>query len=1328
MSSRPRLSALLLGAAGLLPAVDQPRELTVMPPLFQPANGQRLVPQLRVSSFSKDGVSYAQPSLVLGNKRIGFRELGDAGADAMPVIVIDGHKALWIKFWGGASGDNFGYPFKGRSGITPQLTTDQASGSITFTKPYTQGDGTDATFTMTLRPAGAGQVELAWDLGVAQDKLDANPKAYAGVAPWMGSDALLAPLAINGLPIHIDAQSAPGGTEHQFTSGQDLEVAYEPAAPLTGFTLRLPHDYQYQAKGQLRDGTALMCIQTGSGHLIAKDRMVIDFGLAAPPAADAPPAVAGIDFHGQDRTCVPQSTTRNLMPNPSFEQGLRYWNWWHNGGGHYAPGEEQRFSIASGGAHGQQSLRIRRGKEAMSLQSFTVPVVKGRTYSLSFQVKGDQDGGVVHVGLESPLQGSALTWMTAFKDEYQVTSAWTRHSRSFTADVPAISIVIETQAELCIDAIQLEEGAAATDFVAPAVAGALATADPDGNLALGQPVAAVFTVRGAPGATGEAAFRLRDFFHDTRSSQRTPFTLDATGTATIPLPIEAAPLGTGVFVLQADLQVAGSPLERDFYRFSIMPFLENRHATKDLFGSLNSITGISRGADLGRNYMRWGFGSTTYGSERAEQAELLERFRVRTFLMTVGDLTTGDDRVFADQVRHELTSVTPEQERRIEALCFNIASSHPWGRSWAFGTETEGSSPMILSGRYDEFAKVQLATLRGIKRARPDAIVLPDGGTSGYCALRGHRETEGYLTATQGKATWDAIAIHPYGDLDGVHGTYDLDVELQRLRDQMARHGYGTSTPIDLTEGYNECPLRVQEWNTSCNDYYDNGKPTYDFGWKEYLQACWAARSYIMCLKHWPQVRSFNIWLDRVTMDLGLAPLAVCKVPNTLGNLLGEPAFTAEVKPAAGVRGYVFTDALGRGVAALWCTSDRVDDGLEAGPALLARLTGPGLEFIDLMGCARRPAVAQGVTTIPLGSAPLFIRCPAGGATRLAAELDEAAVSGAASSLQVAVRPGLDGAIEAVASNLTGRPLRGTLQIAGETIPFDIAAKGTSVTRLKGAVVPAPGRLFPWTSPIGITLPGGHVDAAPWDMQFLYVPHAASPLPADPAAAAWAKIPAIPLTNWSIQHTPDAPPVAGGQAGDLDARVQVAWDKDNLYLRVACVDDRFVVTDPARFTPSVGGSDPQLYKNDGCVELYLDTAANGRSNAVKGFDQDDYRYDFAPGNPGASDGPGAVYRLREVYHQLAGGIDMPTKDAAAQGITCQFRRTGGTYAYVMILPQRFIEPLKLEKGWRAGLGLFVHDNDSPERQWPGKGLSLATAPGAHCDARPDLWPLMILAE
>ena len=151
-----------------------------------------------------------------------------------------------------------------------------------------------------------------------------------------------------------------------------------------------------------------------------------------------------------------------------------------------------------------------------------------------------------------------------------------------------------------------------------------------------------------------------------------------------------------------------------------------------------------------------------------------------------------------------------------------------------------------------------------------------------------------------------------------------------------------------------------------------------------------------------------------------------------------------------------------------------------------------------------------------------------------------------------------------------------------------------------------------------------------------------------------------------------------------------------------------------------------LYMNDGCVELYLDTGANGRSNTFKGFDQDDYRYDFYAGSAAATDGQGTVYRLREVYHQLAGGIIMATKDEAAKGVKCQFHRDGNNYSYVIILPQWYIEPLKLEKGWRAGFGLYIHDNDDPARDWPGKGLSLATEPGAHCDRRPDLWPVMVL--
>jgi len=315
-----------------------------------------------------------------------------------------------------------------------------------------------------------------------------------------------------------------------------------------------------------------------------------------------------------------------------------------------------------------------------------------------------------------------------------------------------------------------------------------------------------------------------------------------------------------------------------------------------------------------------------------------------------------------------------------------------------------------------------------------------------------------------------------------------------------------------------------------------------------------------------------------------------------------------------------------------------------------------------------------------------------------------------------------------VAANLTGKALTGKLQVGDNRSPFDIKAKGSCVSKLKEKVDPVRGKLNAWKGGIAAEFLNGKQDRSLWDMQFFFVPHAAKPLPLDPASSDWDAIPTVKMTNFFGSAKPGNETVKSSGPGDLDATFQLAWDKDNLYLRVNCVDDSFLVTEPERYRESVEEAAKRLYMHDGCVELYLDTGANGRSNPFKDYDQDDYRYDFSYGTDKAVDGPGAVYRLYEPYHQLAGGIDMPKKEEAAKAVKCQFHRDGNRYSYCIILPQRYIEPLKLEKGWLAGFGLFIHDKDKLEEQWPMKGLSLATSPGAHCDHRPDLWPLMILAQ
>ena len=879
-----------------------------------------------------------------------------------------------------------------------------------------------------------------------------------------------------------------------------------------------------------------------------------------------------------------------------------------------------------------------------------------------------------------------------------------------------------------LDGLQLEEGSVPTEFVAPEIEGLLTTSDPDNALAVGAPLKAVFELYGKPDAKGEVELAVTNYYREKLYDTKVKFALDKDGVGRIELPWESGKLGTGVFVVQADYHLDSGAALRDYYRLSIMDFLENKHATKDVFGTLCVIAGqLTRGDDLARNYMRWGFGSATYGMGK-EEADLIAKYRIGHYLSIISDLVvTPEDRALATDAQTKWTEITPEREKQIEDLAYRIATAYPWVKSWAFSTETECRSPLVQKGNFAEWAKVQLATQRGVKRANPNALVLPDGGTSGFGALRGFRETEGYLAATQGKVKWDAIATHPYGNIDGVGGGGDLDVETRRMLDLMKKYGYGAETHLDYTEGFNGSNLLLPEWgldaNGANNDVYNNGRPSYDSGWHEYLQAAAIARTYIICLKYWPQVRSFNIWLSRPYLDMYFAPLDACKIPNTLGHLLGNPKFKANIQPVAGIRGYVFEDEQGRGVAAIWCTLDKVDDGLEQGPVIQVKFPGKVPEFIDLMGNSRQVKSKDGNVAIQLSSAPLFLRTAKGGADKLIAALNQSEVEGAGLALKVAIQPTLSGGIEAVLANQTNRPLHGDVIVDKKKTAFDVAAQGRGVYSIQESQGTEPGKLYLWKQTLGVTFAGSRADKVSWDMAYFYVPHTAAALPADPAAPQWEAIPAIPLTNWHVNEpSPGQAPVKAGYPGDLDAKFQLAWDKENLYLRISAKDDHFVLTEAAKWKDRV------LYMHDGCAEVYFDTGANGRSNSMKGYDLDDYRYDFSMGNPEGTTGPGNVYRFAEAFHQLAGGIFMPTKEEAAKNIKCQFQRTADGYAYVMIFPQRYLEPMRLEKGFRAGFGLCLHDKDDPKMDYPDKGLSLTTEPGVPADRRPDLWPLMILKD
>ena len=1299
---------------------------------FQVLTGTRLDPELKVGSFVRDGKTYDQPSLWVGNKRIGVRESSrgfETGSDQVVCLFVDNRQILSFSFWGAQAESGMGYPFKLKDGAQAELKADDAAKTITYSKPYVLPGGEGATFTYTLKALTGSKVELSWDLGVSQEKLESLPKDL-GVSLWMVSPENDGnqPFLINKQPVPLDVEKLTS-KEQQLLHGEGLELIYAPEKPLQGFSFTLPDDHGFSlaaaapSQGKKQAG---FIIRIGTKMHLSRDKVVIDFGEVALKDDAAPPSVAGIDFWARDRTCVPAPSTRNIMPNPSFEQGLRYWAWW-SGGGQYIPSEIPAYSVVDGGKFGRKCLRLQQSQGGQPMQSFSIPIIKDKTYTLSFYGKAEKPNTDVVVGIQSPVQGSQFGWQKGLRTHHKLNTEWERRSLTFTADQRAISILIMAGNGVLLDGLQLEEGTAPTEFVAPEIEGLLRTSDPDNALAVGAPLTPIFELYGKPGAKGEIELILTDYYRDKIYDTKVKFTLDKEGAGQLELPWTSGKLGTGIFVVQADYLLESGASIRDYYRLSIMDFLDNKHATKDIFGTLCMATRLTRGDDLARNYMRWGFGSTTYGM-RKDDADLFAKYRITNYLSIISDLvSTPADRALSNEAQTTWTEVTPEREKQIEDLSYRIAAAYPWVKSWAFSTEIEGRSPMVLKGNFTEWAKIQLATQRGVKRANPNASVLPDGGTSGFGALRGSRETEGYLAATAGKVKWDAIATHPYGNIDGVKGGGDLDVETQRLLDLMKKYGYGAETPLDYTEGFNLNDLFLPEWGLSANgdnyDVYGSGKPSYDAGWREFLHAAWAARTYIICLKYWPQVRSFNTWISRPYLDQYFAPLYAAKVPNTLGHLLGNPKYKANIQPAAGIRGYVFEDEQGRGVAALWCTLDKVEEGLERGPVIQVKFAGQTPELIDLMGNPRQVKSTDGRAAIQLSPAPLFIRTPKGGTDKLIASLNEAEVEGAGLALKVAILPSLGGGIEASLVNQTNRRLLGDVSVGKTKTPFDVAPQGGAVYPIQASQGTEPGKLYSWKQTLGVTFAGGRADQVGADLAYFYVPHTATALPADPAAPQWDSIPAIPLNNWHVNEPPAGQaPVKAGYPGDLEAKAQLAWDKDNIYLRISAKDDHFVLT------PSAKWRERQLYMHDGCAEVYFDTGANGRSNSVKGFDLDDYRYDFSMGNPEGATGPGKVFRLAEAYHQLAGGIFMPTKDEAAKNVTCQFQRTADGYAYVMIFAQRYIEPLRLEKGFRAGFGLYLHDKDAPTMDYPAKGLSITTEPGVAPDRRPDLWPLMILKD
>jgi hypothetical protein len=1350
--------AAVLLAAGFAHAAEEPG--VGLPKVKPPFMAEETMRQEFVLSVDKNvrvrpKTMNDVPSFKSGGKRLSFQHLGLNRPEVFGVYIDAISKkipALQIRPTVYVPGAKVDRSLKGT------ISVDEARQVVTFSRDYYVTNDTKAIFTCEVRNAGKGKIKFAWDNGLTAEQAARLPKNSSVGMVFSTQDNL-----------HQTYGVGSNGKELKLVSAAELKAGHKPkdwcrkilldaegaavqffsTVPKSAISLDLDSSFHVRITeatwySPIELSKPRVGLSVRATHPLAKNgSLIVDLGETGVQAEDSPPAVANIDFYGRDRMHIPTRPTRNLVPNPSFEQGLRYMRWIFGGGsGGLSP--IPSYTMSNDAKFGEKSLKLQRSPRGnYPLMTFPIPVVFGKTYTVSFYGKSlDGDNQSVNFRVFSPLTNytSKVLGRRGKQPTYRLGKDWQRFSFTFKADTRAVCLTMSSYRDALIDGVQLEEGSRATDFVAPLVEGTLTTSDPDNMIDKDNPVDARFALHGKAGVDGRVRIRVKDFYDTVIFDQTYAFKLDQEGRGAITLPFDREKLGTGVFVVRADYALGGNDDYTDYYRYSKMTFLSNTHPSKNMFNN-QFIPRLTRREELARNYMRWGIGSMcgqSTANDMPIKKELGDKYKIdlgfgTLFYMARDDKELRDD-CFAVQRQNPWgrtvepwMTITPERAKWIEDTAYTMVKRFPYLKAWAPMGETECRWKDYTNGDFTEWRKLAQAFAKGAKRANPDVKLLPCQGTSGFLPEmnRGVVEVTGVTQSVKDSIKWDYIATHPYFSTDGVNGRSDLDKNTAFLIDLLEKNGYG-DTPILYPEGGNYTSMLIPEWNCNgCQDFYRAGHAGYDSAWGEYRQAYLHARRFIITFKYWPRVQYLNMWTSEPFMDFYLTPLYMCKVVNTLGQLFAKPTYVADIKPQKSIRGYAFTDHEDRGLVAIWATVDGVDSGTERGPEMRVTFKGKLPVFIDLMGNERQVAAEDGAVRIRLTSAPLFVRSEPGKVDDLVAAFQNAQILGAKNVLDVNVLPNVDGAIEAVISNKTDRELAGTVKAANTAKPFKLDKEASVAIPLTTSEPTRFGAMYQWDQPLEVALGAGDQLTRTLDFEYFYAPYTAQPLPLDPDAPQWKSIPAFSIDNWFLnkRRNPNKT-IRHGYQNDLSASYQVAWDEASLYLRVEVKDDLHARSDDKDFSAHA------LYKIDNCVEVYFDTGVNARADGrEKGYDRDDYRYDFAPlaDDMGRESGRARVYRLREVYHQIAGGIEMPTKQEVMDNFQSGFKRTPDGVAYVFRFDQKYIEPFMLKNGAKSGFALYVHDKEPGDR-YATKGLNTSTRPGSHCDYYPKYWPVMILKK
>ena len=1064
---------------------------------------------------------------------------------------------------------------------------------------------------------------------------------------------------------------------------------------------------EQRSKNQYGD----QCAIVGIGSVEREIAFTLDIRRASPAALKrSGDYFEGIDFYKSDQLHIPRyGLCRNLVQNPSFEAGLRYWRYSTT----WMPPEkfvEPYVADPSVARSGRQSCRfyVEKGLRLRGLATFAIPTEAGKPYTFSFYAKAQQPGLRLNVGVTTALWGVFPKSKT-----FNIATEWQRHTYAVVAPNNALTVRFHAlygkqdkdYGILWVDDVQLEKGEP-TEYVQKPVLLNLVTNRRDNLFEPGEIIAARLVVKAAPGAKGQVHIKIEDFEYAPVWQDTVEFVCKPTGEADAALPLDGR-LPRGIFYVNAAVVMADGFADHDFFRITIMDFLENRHRHHTICGS-----GFGPGPDQQRHLQRLrriGMGSA-YDRPRSKAwyddlaAQGIEPAYTNLFpRKRVGKLKLTDLKRVAD--------LTPEVEKAIRDHCRGLVTEYPYLKRWKLIDEPPSTMDVAI------LVKVAEIAYKAVKEVNPEALVMTHTPCN-MAATAGIRDVDRFLAAG-GIKYIDFVGINCYRNQPD---NPDMDADLATFLAMLDKHGYDGE--INLCGSYHQnynLPAYGLDVHRGCSsDHFRTGPFSYHAGWGERMCAAYTARSWLIGYKYGRRVRTFIDWAydTRYLLDIDMTPYAVSMAPNTLGVLLGNADFVEDVTFDGQIRCYLFRDEHDRPVAAMWPMIEAVARRKQAPPVLSASGASAGIEVFSLMGAARA-GVEGDRLQVTLTPYPVFLRGAAGTLAKMRDTLSNAKVTGIKPQIVQVLTKNVGKTVEVIFRNALSRPVVGTADVIlnGRKVFHEALKLGPKAEHRFEVSIAERVRTDVFSDvPLKAAFTPKGEESIEMDAGFKVVgaKRARKTIRADGDLSDWEGLPVIDLP--AVFYEGDVPirlrskhpeRIAWKGPSDLSARMRLAWDRDRLYLAFTVSDDVFACYKE---------KGPASWKGD-CLQLYFDTWCDARSKPERGFDYNDYNYDICPG----SDGSCVAYRRVAPEQQLA----FLKPNQIERAVECACKREGGRTIYEVAFPKRQLQPLRLEPGAAFGFAAYIpdHDNDYLKR-----GLTLTLVPQTSPYMRPHLWPVLVLVE